>query len=98
MALTPANAQRSARKNLLDELRLAPSKRDALDRCADLVVSAEPALDGLSVIDLVRQCRRLSRDGARVLLEHAEVDPSVRVGDMLARDALRLAAVLRSGR
>lgn len=90
---------RSARKKLLDELRHADSRLEAQERCAELLVAGEPALDNLTVFHLVCSCRGLRRPPnvrARQLLAEAEIsDPSVRVGDILYRDAKRLAAVLR---
>lgn len=102
MPLDAANEVRLARKRLLDELRHADSRLEAQERCAELLVAGEPALDGLTVFDLVCSCRGLRRPPnirARKLLATAEIeDPSVRVGDILYRDAKRLAGVLRGER
>lgn len=93
--MAPANDVRFARRDLLRELRDAPSKLEAQERCAELLLSADPALDGLTILDLVRKCRGLGGVRTRALLREAQVDPSMLIGDVRVPAALRLAAVLR---
>jgi hypothetical protein len=86
---------RIERARLLRELRQAGTSKRARARCAELLMACEPSLEGITVYHLLKSCYRIEHDTARALLASASVDGLTLVGDIFARDALRLAAVLR---
>jgi hypothetical protein len=93
--MTCANAVRSRRKELLDELRHAPSILEAQERAAELLMGCDPALERLAVYQLLASCKGVGRAKAREILAAVGVNGMTRVGDLLARDALGLGRVLR---
>lgn len=91
-------AVRQERKRLLDELRQADSPLEAREKCAVLLLSGDEALDKLPVSKVIAACRGVGDKRVKALLDEAEVHGGGKVGDLLARDALRLAATLRGQR
>lgn len=87
----------AARGRALDELRHACGKTEALRRCADLLLSADPAVAGAEISRVVMACRGVGRMWAGEMMQQAGVNPFKRVGDLVPRELSALVSVLRAG-
>jgi hypothetical protein len=97
VALQAATARRSARADIKRNLASAPSRAEALERCAVLLLDPPDDALGMTLGTLLTACYKIGDVEARRLLDRMRpsVSETVRVEHLTFKRSLELAGVLR---